>query len=102
VLVDRSEAMLRAASAAIAPWVGAAPAVLADAAALPISKRARFEQIVAMHVLPFVDAPRRVLAGLGARLVPGGHLLVTTPGTGDLAPVRRIVRDVLRARGLPW
>ncbi len=101
VLLDRSEAMVRTARAAIGPHC-ATVGVVGDADRVPLRGARRFDWIVAMHVLPFARSPRRVIAALGACLAPGGRLLLTTPGTSDMAPTRRLVRSVVRERGLPW
>lgn len=61
--------------------------------------RCRFDLVVAVAVLEYVDDCIRVLSGLAGTLRPGGQILVTVPN--PRSPVRlgaRAARPVLRAR----
>jgi SAM-dependent methyltransferase len=99
-LLDASEAMAAAARTAFPPYVRVR-AVVGDADRIPVAADARFELIVAMHVLAFLRRPRALLRAAAARLSRGGRLLVTT-AAHDMAELRRPVRAVLREHGLPW
>jgi SAM-dependent methyltransferase len=102
VLLDRSEAMVRAARSALDGRAGALPGVVADAARLPLAPDARFDLAIAMHVLPFVRRPRGVIRAVADRLTMRGKLVITVSGAVDLLTVRQVVRGVVRGRGLPW
>lgn len=100
VLLDRSEAMAREAVARVGRRTTAARAVVGEIERLPVADEARFDLIVAMHVLQHVASPLRAVRALAARLAPRGRLLVTTMDSRDGDELRRLVRRGLRSRGL--
>lgn len=100
-LLDRSEAMVHAATRAL-PRNLHPRGIVAGADRMPLAADERFDLVVAMHVLPFVTSPLRVLRAAARRLSPGGRLLITTPATDDMLELRQPVRAVLREHGLPW
>jgi len=97
--LDRSEAMAHEAVGRARGAVRGVRAVVGEIERLPVAADARFDLIVAMHVIQHVDGRLRAVRALASRLAPGGRLLVTTVGGRDMASVRRRVRASLRAQG---
>ena len=70
---------------------------VADAAALPFSTSS-FDAVIAMHVLHHVPEPARAVDEMARVLRPGGRVVVTTNGRGNLGSIFSLAS---RAFGVP-
>ena len=97
VLMDRSEGMVAAAAEALRSLPNAR-LVVGDAMALPFADQS-FDTVFAMHMLYHVEDVGGALSEMARVLRPGGRLVVTTVGDGDLAEIADISRAVFGSSG---
>ena len=75
--------------------VAGAPALIADAAALPV-RDASCGAVLAMHMLYHVSDPEAGVAELARVRAPGGTVLLSTNGTQDKQRARTVYNEVVR------
>lgn len=97
VLVDQSQAMCDAVRERLAPLYQI-ETHQADAAAVPLAD-ASCAAVVAMHMLYHVRDVPAALAEMWRVLKPGGRLILTSVGDGDLGPLSALSREILGSAG---
>jgi 2-polyprenyl-3-methyl-5-hydroxy-6-metoxy-1,4-benzoquinol methylase len=96
--VDASPKMLEEARKHVSPYSAAVEYIAIDTLENIPLPDSRFDGIVCLSVIEYVDDPYAAVRELHRLLKPGGHLLITTPNNRSIV---RAAQQLLRACGRP-